>query len=33
VIAWSMWIIGAIVFILAIWAEVQYRNPSARVTV
>ncbi len=32
VVAWSMWIIGAIVFILAIWAEVAYHGPSARAT-
>jgi hypothetical protein len=33
VIAWSFWIIGAIVFILAIWAVVQNRNLPTRATV
>lgn len=30
--AWSAWIIGAIVFILAIWAVAQNRAPTARAT-
>jgi hypothetical protein len=33
VMAWSVWIIGAIVFILALWAEIAYRYPSAKATV
>jgi predicted ferric reductase len=33
VLAWSVWIIGALVFILALWAELGYRNPPAKATV
>ncbi len=33
VLAWSFWIIGAIVFILAIWAVAQNRAPTTRATV
>jgi hypothetical protein len=33
VLAWSFWIIGAIVFILAIWAVAQNRVPTTRATV